>query len=359
MMMDRIRPENRKLRLHLEPSTYFWFVPLIAIVELLLFIVMVIAGIDALNPDPIALFEWGANQRSAVVEGELWRLLTAAFIHHGAFHLCVNLIGFWLAGRILEPLIGWKNMTLLLLFSAVVSGVSSFFWNPYMVSVGASGMVYGMMGSLLVFLFTKSSYLKELVPHLFLLFVLFILQWVFSTFSQHVDHAAHIGGAIAGFLGGIMFSLSSYYPKAATPIRGVMGLFSIGFVLSVLVLGKGLSNPLGVYQKAAKSFHSELFQANKAWLNASDTAAFEQGILHLKKAKEAARKVNRSDMPEALQVRLQQMELYAALKEKQFVYRIDYLKNRAVFSIFLYRDNQEALNLLESEIGQQKRTPQE
>jgi len=357
--MARIRPENKKLRLNLMPSMHFWLVPVVVILELMLFLAMVISGIDALSPEPMALFEWGANQRSAVMEGELWRLLTAVFIHHGIFHLVVNLIGFWLAGRILEPLIGWKNSGLLLLFCGVVSSVSSFFWHPYMLSVGASGMVYGLIGAIPVFLFTRPSYFKELVPHLFLLFVLFIVQWVFSSFSHHVDHAAHIGGALAGFFASILIRIGGSYPSAATPIRGVLGFFSLLVMSSVLVLGKQLSNPLASYQKVSKVFFYEVYQANHAWLSPKDSLAFKLGIEHLNRADEALSKADLSDMPSVLQVRIQQMELYTSLKKKQLSYYIDYLKEDGSFSMDIYRGNQEALKVLELDIMQQKRIPQE
>jgi|GEM_PF-2160091 len=357
MMAARIRPEQRKLRLNLSPSTHFWFVPLIVVSEIILFIAMFVSGVDALNPDPIALYEWGANQRAAVLEGQLWRLVTAPFIHQGIFHLCINLIGFWLVGRILEPLLGWKNCVLLLFFSTIVSSVCSFFWNPYMLSVGASGMVYGMIGALFVLLFTKSSYFKDLVPHLFLLLVLFIMQWVFSTFSPQIDHAAHIGGALAGMIAGILLTLSVRHIATETPIRAIIGFMSLLTIGSVFIFGKDLSNPLGTYQATSKVYYSELFRANQAWMNREDTAAFQEGIEHLNLAKRAIAQTNLTDMPGVLQVRLQRMDLYAAMKKKQFGYYCDYLKEDGTFSVDMYKTNQAELEVLELDVLEAKKIP--
>ena len=64
-------------------------------------------------------------------------------------------------------------------------------------------------------------------------------------------------------------------------------------------------------------------------------------------------------MPSVLQVRIQQMELYTSLKKKQLSYYIDYLKEDGSFSMDIYRGNQEALKVLELDIMQQKRIPQE
>ena len=40
----------------------------------------------------------GALSRSAVADGEYWRIVTAGFLHAGFFHLLFNMLSLWILG---------------------------------------------------------------------------------------------------------------------------------------------------------------------------------------------------------------------------------------------------------------------
>ncbi|MBQ9694349.1 MAG: rhomboid family intramembrane serine protease, partial [Kiritimatiellae bacterium] len=63
--------------------------------------------------------------------GEFWRIITYALLHGSWWHTLLNLFGLWITGNTLERVIGWRQMTLILLIGAVA---------------GAAGMI----GSLLL-----------------------------------------------------------------------------------------------------------------------------------------------------------------------------------------------------------------
>ncbi|MBI1222903.1 MAG: rhomboid family intramembrane serine protease [Bacteroidetes bacterium] len=349
-MEKQLRPEQKKLHLDLIPGTDFWLVPLVAIVEILIFFWMTFDGVNALSPDPIALFDWGANQRSAVIDGQLWRLFTALFIHRGIFHLVVNVFVLWILGRVLEPLLGWKNIGLLMLFGGLCGNSVSFFWYPYLLSVGASAMVYALFGACLILLFTQSSYFKDLVPHVFLLFVLFILQTVYGFFNTQIDHAAHIGGMLAGILTGVAFGFIKSNPGIALPIRGALGFLSFLAFMSVVVLGKGLSNPLADFQKVRNVLRLEKAEADLAWLHGEDSNAFRDGIQHWQSAIDTAVKYQNPDMPEPLLVKMQQIELYCRLNKKRYQLVIDFLRHDGTFLYPLYQEKKAGIEYLEKEV---------
>lgn len=349
-MEQRIRPEQKKIRLDLAPGTAFWFAPLIAILEILMFFWMIFSGVNALSPDPIRLFEFGANQRSAILEGELWRLFTALFIHRGIFHLVVNVFVLWLVGRVLEPLLGWKNIALLMLFGGIVGNTVSFFWYSYMLSVGASAMVYALFGAMLVLLFTQSSYFRDLIPHIFLLLILFTLQTVYGFFNENVDHAAHIGGILAGILAGIGLSFSQRRHIPELPLRGTLGLLTLFSFMSVVIWGKSLNNPLADYQHVLKVLKTEKKESEKAWLAGMDSSAFGEGIMHWQAMADTAGKYQTEEMPEVLLAKLQSIELYARLRQKQYAMVIDYITGNGTFIYPLYQENKESIRYMEEAV---------
>ena len=61
-----------------------------------------------------------AQKRVAVWDGELWRLVTATFLHDGEFHLLLNMLALFWVGRILERILGWRRF----LLAYAVSGIS-------------------------------------------------------------------------------------------------------------------------------------------------------------------------------------------------------------------------------------------
>src|SRR5712691_9819044 len=76
-----------------------------------------------------------------VAQGDYWRLLTAAFLHYGPFHLLMNMLALWWFGSLLEQRIGSGKYLLLYLVSGLAGSAgaliaSNGFLTP---TVGASG----------------------------------------------------------------------------------------------------------------------------------------------------------------------------------------------------------------------------
>ena len=150
----------------------------------------------------------GALSFDAVVrEGEYYRFLTSMFIHFGASHLLQNMVILAVLGRRLERLAGsLKYLVLYLVSGLAASGMSFYFTlagNPYMVSGGASGAVFGVMGGLLALI--VKSYVTgrrknsdEIGLRGMIFMIICAMSYGFT--AVDVDNAAHIGGLIAGFV---------------------------------------------------------------------------------------------------------------------------------------------------------------
>jgi len=78
---------------------------------------------------------------------QLWRFLTAVFLHADIGHLFYNLFALALFGSILERLIGGKRFLLVFFTSGILANVFSVFFYPS--SLGASGAIFGVIGALI------------------------------------------------------------------------------------------------------------------------------------------------------------------------------------------------------------------
>lgn len=92
---------------------------------------------------------WGGQLNTLVGDGQLWRLFTSPWLHHGAAHLVVNVVGIWSVGRLLEPWVGGLRLVSWGLLAGVAgSSASHLVGIPY--TDGASGVAFGLLGAAVV-----------------------------------------------------------------------------------------------------------------------------------------------------------------------------------------------------------------
>lgn len=120
-----------------------------------MFLIMVFSGLGFLSFSGEDLLKWGANYRPAIQNGEYWRLLTSTFLHGGVMHILFNMYGLFIAGIFLEKEIGAKWFIVFYLLTGIVSSLTSVWWHPATISVGASGAIFGMYGVLFALLTTN------------------------------------------------------------------------------------------------------------------------------------------------------------------------------------------------------------
>ena len=81
---------------------------------------------------------------------EWWRLITAAFLHYGILHLGLNMLVLWIIGPPLEEYFGHGRYLLVYLVSGLAGSAGALLWSPDVLTVGASGAIWGIMGAALV-----------------------------------------------------------------------------------------------------------------------------------------------------------------------------------------------------------------
>ena len=138
-----------------------------------------------------------AVNRFFILNGEYYRLFTGMFLHANLIHLIFNMYALYIIGAQLEGFLGrYKYLIVYILSGLGGSVLSIFFSNSF--SVGASGAIFGLLGSLLYFGYHYRVYLETVVKSQIIPLILFNLLIGFS-FSG-IDNWAHIGGLIGGVL---------------------------------------------------------------------------------------------------------------------------------------------------------------
>ncbi|MDQ8023062.1 MAG: rhomboid family intramembrane serine protease [Moraxellaceae bacterium] len=156
------------------------------------------------------LIRLGGNQARLVLDGQPWRLLTSIFLHGGLIHMALNMFALWQVGALVERLHGRAGLLLIYLLSGLVGALTSLWWQPGPVSVGASGAVFGLTGALAGWLLIQRgemplAMLREVRSGL----VAFIGYSLFAGFMvPGIDNAAHVGGLLAGLLLGAGMAVS-------------------------------------------------------------------------------------------------------------------------------------------------------
>lgn len=192
------------------PSKRFLFTPFIVLLNLFVFILMCSSGVNFIEPSVDSLIDWGGNLRNITLQGEYWRLLTATILHGGIIHLIFNLYALILIGIILEPIIGKKKYIFTYFISSIFASVFSLYFNTNVVSVGASGAIFGMLGLIFILIsFKIISFPNISNKNLMISVGIFVLYNLLSGIqTEGVDNAAHIGGLICGIFIGLTMALA-------------------------------------------------------------------------------------------------------------------------------------------------------
>lgn len=163
------------------------------IINVLTFFAMYVFGNG--SQDVATLLAFGANYRPLVLNGEIWRLLTCAFLHIGVLHLIVNMYALYVIGPQLENFFGrWKYL-LIYLMSAISGSLLSIAFSSH-ISAGASGAIFGLLGALLYFGYHYRVYLGNIMKSQIIPII--ILNLAIGFIVSGIDNAAHIGGLVAG-----------------------------------------------------------------------------------------------------------------------------------------------------------------
>lgn len=196
---------------HLAPVNFT-----IIALNIIYFVVVMIVNQDMLAVyDTEIMLAMGAQSYETVMAGAWYQLITSMFLHFGLAHLCNNMILLAYTGYELEKRIGSVAYFFIYFGSGVIGNIASHVYyhgqGEQIVSAGASGAVYGVIGALLAVLIIRQIKTPDLSPNRIIVMIgISIYHGITST---GVDNAAHIGGLLAGIIGGILLSKILQYGK--------------------------------------------------------------------------------------------------------------------------------------------------
>lgn len=198
-------PPNPYLRIPLYQS-FFTYILLVIIAGLWLWMTM--AGGSTSGE---VLVRFGANYGPLILDGQNWRLFTSMFLHIGLTHLLFNAYALFVFGVEMERLYGPARFIVIYLLSGMFGNLLSFaVRGPNILSAGASGAIFGVIGMNLAYFMLHRESLGQMGRQRMMNTLLVIgINLVFGFTVPGIDNLAHLGGLLAGFALG--YALSPRY----------------------------------------------------------------------------------------------------------------------------------------------------
>lgn len=188
--------------------------------NILIFILMYIFGNGSNNIN--TLIKFGALNKTLVMNGQYYRLITNTFLHIGVIHLAFNMYALYILGKDIESFYGKTKFILIYLISALIgSFVSIIYMSDTSLSAGASGAIFGLMGSLLYFGFNyrtviNNSITNQIIP-------VIILNLIIGFTTSGINNYAHIGGLIGGYIASTALGVK-YKSSKGENINGLISM---------------------------------------------------------------------------------------------------------------------------------------
>ena len=188
----------------LTPTAGYKVSPALVAINTLAFLALAAMNFSFTQFSNESLYLLGANFSPSVEQGQWWRFLTSMFLHAGAAHFLFNSVSILFVGKIIEPLLGHLNFLGLYLMTGIAGSAASFVFNKDVISVGASGAIFGLFGIFIAILLSnimhkdiRDQWLKSIGA---ILAINLAMGLIFP-----IDNSAHLGGLVSGVILGFAF----------------------------------------------------------------------------------------------------------------------------------------------------------
>ncbi len=182
-------PPVQIVRLQLPQTRPLWSYVILA-VNVLIFIAGQLIGHNLV----LAL---GAKINGAIVAGEVWRLVTAMFLHVDLVHLAFNSYALFSFGTLVERNYGRQRFLIAYVLAGLGGSALSFLLSPRP-SVGASGAIFGLIGVLGAYYFIYRRQLVAGPSRLLNIVGIVFYNLLYGLITPAIGNWAHIGGLLAG-----------------------------------------------------------------------------------------------------------------------------------------------------------------
>lgn len=166
-----------------------------------LFLAMILSGANLFTVEANTLYNFGGLVNFSQMDSytEIYRLITSMFLHGGLVHFLFNMYALYIIGPQLESFFGKAKYLTIYLGSGIIGGLlSMLFLGNNVVTVGASGAIFGLIGALLYFGYHYRVYLGSVIKSQIIPLILF--NFMLGFMLPGIDMVAHLGGLFGGYL---------------------------------------------------------------------------------------------------------------------------------------------------------------
>jgi len=163
--------------------------------------------------------------------GEWYRIFTSGFLHADLIHLGFNMFMLWLLGSMLEPSLGrWPFLTIYVM-ALVAGSLGVLILDPNVLTVGASGAVFGLMGAAIV-----GQKAAGISPWQSGIGGLLALNLALTFLVPGISIGGHVGGLLGGMAAGaILVVLRRQLPSDGAAVALCVALTGAMFYACIAV----------------------------------------------------------------------------------------------------------------------------
>ena len=203
-----------------------------------------------------------------LLRGEWWRLLTTCFVHAGLIHLLANLFALAVIGPLAEHLWGRRQFFVIYLLSGLGGSCLAMALYPGSALVGASGAIWGVLMSLVVwFVAFRVQIPSDVTIDVTRRLALAIGLNVAVSFLPGISWQSHLGGAVVGVLAASLLNImrfgSSRRRRLALAFLAALPVFIVGSL--VIVMGRGENWKTFRERVAGENAREAALKANKTF----------------------------------------------------------------------------------------------
>lgn len=196
----------------------------------------------AMNPFGLdVLLKFGGLGSDALATGEVWRIITAAFVHVNLIHLAFNCWCVFSLGRAVESFYGTRRMFISYVACTMAANIAAVVMSSApAIHIGTLGGLFGLDGVLLGFalrnrmLMTTNQFYRMVSGAIF--WPVFWIVLAYTVFEGRGNIEGLVAGFAAGTLLGLAFEAVKFRPQAARPkpVPLVNLLFAIAVAVCVV-----------------------------------------------------------------------------------------------------------------------------
>ncbi len=207
--------------------------PVVTYILIVLNLMVFLYGVLHGNDELINMF---GNNYELVQNGEFYRLFTCMFVHADILHILFNMIALYSIGPVVERYYGKSKFLLIYLVSGLLGSIfSGVFMTADSISIGASGAIFGLLGSICYFTYYYRATLQGILRGSIMPVI--IINLVIGFLSTSIDLSAHIGGLIGGILISMAIGIGDKHRKS-DQINGLVVLVLMAVFLIYMMMTK-------------------------------------------------------------------------------------------------------------------------